>query len=177
MRVVRPLGRRGIATGTPCLISDRLEADLVEAMRSREQFRVDALRSLRSRLTYAAKAPGAIKGAEKEDVTVIKIIRLAIGECQKTITEVGTLAGGQKLVDDAKREIALLQGYLPEQLGAEDIRGIVLRLKDSTGFSDMKRLYAAVMSEIGSSAADGKVVSGIVREILASTVSTSRNAQ
>jgi uncharacterized protein len=157
------------STSTAVKLSERLQSDLVNAMRSKDQFRIDAIRSIRSKITYAAKAPGAVKDADKSDDVIVKVIRAAIGDCERTIEEVGKLGDrGAKLVDDARREVALLSGYLPTQLDDAAIRIIVLKVAETiqaSGMQDMKRVYPLVMQEVGTSA-DGKRVSSIIKNVI-----------
>lgn len=74
------------------------------------------------------------------------------------------------LADKEKQELALLEQYLPEQIGEEEIRNLVKEAIQQTGATsakDMGKVMGALMPKTKGKA-DGTLVSRIVREQLPS---------
>jgi uncharacterized protein YqeY len=82
----------------------------------------------------------------------------------------GFRAGGRpERIADEEAEMAVLENYLPQQLGADAIEPVVRELAEEMGASspkDMGTLMKAVMAKLGG-AADGSVVSGVVKQVIA----------
>ena len=77
-------------------------------------------------------------------------------------------AGREELVAQAKEEIAVLNGYLPEALSDEELKAIVVEVIAAVGATspkDMGKVMPAVMGKT-KGRADGKRINAIVRELL-----------
>lgn len=148
-------------------LQDRLLADMKLAMKAGETGKL--------RLSVVRMVRAAVKNAEIDrhhatlsDEEVLEVInrevkqrRDAIGEFEK--------GGRQDLVDQYAAEIAVLTEYLPQQLSADDIRTLVREVIAATGASgakDMGKVMGALTSRTRGRA-DGRLVSQIVREMLA----------
>ena len=84
-------------------------------------------------------------------------------------------AGRDDLAAKEQAEIDVLQPYLPEQLGEDEVRALVDEVIASTGASspkDMGRVMGALMPKV-KGRADGKLVSGIVNAELAKAAQAS----
>ena len=78
-------------------------------------------------------------------------------------------AGRDDLADKEQAEIDVLVPYLPEQLGEDEVRALVVEAVAATGASsqrDMGRVMGALMPRV-KGRADGKLVSSLVNEELA----------
>ncbi len=78
-------------------------------------------------------------------------------------------AGRDELAAGEEAEAELIGGYLPAELGDDELRSIVERAVAETGATSAKEMGAvmkAAMPAVGGRA-DGKRVSAIVREVLA----------
>jgi len=74
------------------------------------------------------------------------------------------------LANIEKEEIAVLETYLPEQMGEEQLKGIIQGIIDKVGASsmaDMGKVMGIASTELAGKA-DGKAISSIVKQILAS---------
>ena len=133
---------------------ERLESELKEAMRARDDQRRDALRLLLS----------SLRGAEKE-LQVLQRERKRRTEAAEAFR-----AGGrpeQAAAEEA--ELAVLAEFMPEQLDEEELEEIVdsaIAEVGATSMRDFGRVMADVMPQV-SGRADGSVVSQLVREKLA----------
>ncbi|MCJ7568217.1 MAG: GatB/YqeY domain-containing protein [Anaerolineales bacterium] len=142
-----------------------LEAELKEAIRSKDDVRK---RTLRMVLT-------AIKLAEidhrnsLDEPTILGIIQREVKSRQETIEE-AKQAGRDELLASTLAEIEVLQVYLPQPLGEDELAELVQRVIEEVGASssqDMGKVMKALMPQI-QGRADGKTTSDIVRGLLSS---------
>jgi len=143
-----------------------LEAELKEAIRSKDDVRK---RTLRMVLT-------AIKLAEidhrdsLDEPTILGIIQREVKSRQETIEE-AKQAGRDELLASTLAEIEVLQVYLPQPLGEDELAELVQRVIEEVGASssqDMGKVMKALMPQI-QGRADGKTTSDIVRGLLLSS--------
>ncbi len=143
-----------------------LQSELKTAMLEKDQIRTSVLRMLISAIGYyETQKGGAGYTATDEDVMIViqkeaKQRRDAIIEFEK--------AGRHELVEKEKRELLILQKYLPEQMNEGEIRDLVKDAITKTGAknqSDMGKVMGVLMPNTKGKA-DGAIVSKIVREEL-----------
>jgi uncharacterized protein YqeY len=145
-------------------LMDQINADLKAAMKESDKFRTQTLRSLKSAIKYAEIE----SGAELDDQGVQAVMAKQAKQRRDSIAEFEK-GGRDDLVENEAAELAILEGYLPEQMSEEEIRAKTeaviaeLGVTDMTGMGQvMKELMAELKGQ-----ADGKVVNRIVRELLA----------
>src|SRR5215467_12569558 len=147
-------------------LSDQIQKDMVEAMRSRDELRLSTLRMVKSALTNKEKdkrGPLDDKEAQQVLATLVKQRRDSIEQFQK--------GGRQELADKEAAEIKLIEAYLPKELGEEQIAEIVKATIAEMGSPTMKDMGAVMKNSMarlqGSGArVDGKIVSAIVKKQL-----------
>ncbi len=79
-------------------------------------------------------------------------------------------AGGrEEMAKREEAEIGILSAYLPQQLGEDELRGMVTAAIEQTGAASARDLgkVMAVLSPQTRGRADGKIVSGLVAQELA----------
>ncbi|MEO7040422.1 MAG: GatB/YqeY domain-containing protein [Candidatus Elarobacter sp.] len=145
-------------------IKDEITADMKDAMRARDQVRLDTLRSVVSAFDYRRIAAGA-ELAEADQVAVVqKLVK------QRTDSiEQFAKAGRTELAEKETREREILQKYLPVQKSPDDVRSVVraaLAALPADG-RNQGALMKVVMPQL-KGVADGNLVRQIVGEELAS---------
>ena len=74
------------------------------------------------------------------------------------------------MVEKEKNELEVIQSYLPEQMGEEEIKKLVAEAVSQTGaagITDMGKVMGALMPKVKGKA-DGSLVSRLVKESLSS---------
>ena len=135
-----------------------------EALKSKDSARASVLNFLRSNLLNSAKEK---KKERLEDPEVIAVLKKQVKQIQDSIEQFKK-GGRQDLVDKEANELEILKEYLPEQLSQDKIQSIVDEVIGELSATSMKDM-GAVMKEVTqrtSGAADGKVVSGLVKSRL-----------
>ena len=149
-------------------ISDQIQKDMVEAMRSRDELRLSTLRMVKSAIKNKEvdkRAPLDDKEAQQVLGTLIKQRRDSIEQFQK--------GGRQELADKEAAEIKLIEAYLPKAMGEEEITAAVkatIAEMGSPTMKDMGTVMKNAMSKLQATGArvEGKTVSEIVKKQLGS---------
>jgi uncharacterized protein YqeY len=142
----------------------RIEDDLKEAMRARDDTRRDALRLILSSLRSAEKELQRPLH-DDEELQVLQRERKRRVEA----AEAFRAADRPEQAAGEEQELAVLEEFMPEPLSEEEIEDIVDDVIAEVGATSMRhlgRVMADVMPQIAGRA-DGSVVSQIVREKLA----------
>jgi uncharacterized protein len=144
-------------------VKDQISSDLKEAMKARDQVRLDTLRSVLSAFTYKRVEAGHDPTDDEQLALVQKLVK----QRNDSIAEFGK-AGRTELVEKETRERDILQQYLPAQKSAEEVRAIVRAAL--AGIPAEGRNQGAAMKVVMpqlKGLADGNVVRQIVTEELA----------
>jgi len=142
-------------------LKERIDADLKDAMRSKDELGTSVLRMLKSAVKYKEVEPG---GHALDDGGVLAVIQTLIKQRRDSVEQFR--AGGRpELADKEEREIARLQSYLPVQLSADELRAEVraaIAQVGAKGPKDMGAVMKALMSKV-QGRAEGKAVSEAVK--------------
>ncbi len=144
-------------------VAARLDSDLKDAMRAGDTVRRDAIRRARSALKNAEIEA---RGPLGEDAAV-KVLRGIVKQHRESIEQF-TAGGRDDLVAQERRELEIVEAYLPAQMDAAAIEAVVAEVitaEGASGPADMGRVMKAVMSRVGGDA-DGKEVRVIVQRML-----------
>src|SRR5687767_13349069 len=140
---------------------DQVTSDTKDAMRSGDRERVGALRLIVNELQKAHKDAS---GSEADELAVLQRERKRRIEAAEAYRE----AAREDLAEGEEREAAIIETYLPQQLGDDELRAIVGDVVAETGASSPKEM-GQVMSQVMPKVqgrADGKRVSAVVKELL-----------
>jgi len=150
-------------TTTPTL-SERIDADLKQAMRDRKEVDKMALRALKTALTMARTATANHDLTEAEVQTVIQ---KEAKRRRDTAAEYERLGAPDKAAAELA-ELPILERYLPRQLSEAEVEVIVREViaeKGATSMKEMGSVMSGVMARV-TGVSDGKVVNAIVRRLL-----------
>ncbi|HEY2123841.1 MAG TPA: GatB/YqeY domain-containing protein [Chthoniobacterales bacterium] len=147
-------------------ILERVDNDLKEAMRAKDAVKLGVLRMLKSALKYAEiEKAGAT--APMGDTEAVAVIRKQVKQRQDSI-ESFEKGGRPELAAKEKEELNVLQGYLPQQMGADEVtkavRETIAELNASSK-AQMGAVMKAVQAKIGGRV-DGKTLSAEVQRQL-----------
>jgi uncharacterized protein YqeY len=141
-----------------------IEGELKDAMRAREQLRTDALRLTLAELRSAEKELGRpLK--DDEELQVLQRERKRRAEAAEAFRS----AGREEQAAMEEEELGIIQEFMPDPLGEEELERIVddaIAETGATSLRDLGRVMADVMPQVAGRA-DGSAVSQLVREKLA----------
>ena len=147
-------------------IKEKLQADLTDAIRSRNELVSGTVRMLLAAITNEEVAGKAAKV-----LTDAEIITVLSREAKKRreAVEAFTQAKRNDLAGKEKAEAAVIANYLPEQLSEDEIKKLIadaIAETDAKGPAGMGLVMKVLQPKIAGQA-DGGVVSGLVKAALA----------
>lgn len=148
------------------MLEERLEQDLKAALLAGDAQRVSVLRGLKSVLLNEKVA----KGKRESGLTDDEVLPILSKEAKKRQESADLYKQGNDETRAAAElgEKKIIEEYLPEQLGEDEIAKLVDEAIEQTGASeqkDMGKVIGAVRAKAGA-AADGAVIARLVKEKL-----------
>lgn len=148
-------------------LKDRLRADLTTSIKARDELRSSTLRMVLTAITNAE-----VSGKEARELTDEDVLGVLTSEGKKRreAAEAFEQAGRTEQAAKERAEFEVLAGYLPEQLGEDEIAALVTEAIDATGArADGMRAMGKVMGALQprvKGRADGGAVAAEVRRQL-----------
>ncbi len=147
-------------------IKEQLLADMKSAMKAKAEGKL-ALTVIRMARAHIRQAEIDNGHVELTDDQVIAVLRKEVKQRKETLAELAD-SSRDDLIEQTNAEIAVLQKYLPAELSEEEIRKVVQEIVDAMDPEqrNIGSMMKAAMAQLKGKA-DGKVISAIVRELLA----------
>ena len=144
-------------------IKEQLESDIHDAMRSRDQDRLEALRFLKSQIQLTEKN-------QLKDLDETGVVEVVAKEARNRRESIEMFQQGDRpdLVAKETAALAVVEKYLPPQLGTNELAEIVLaaiREVGATSPADKGRVMGKVMPQVRG-IADGGAVNALVTQML-----------
>jgi uncharacterized protein len=146
------------------MLEEKILADFKDAMKQKNSLKVSTLSFLRGQLGYAALEK---KKDKLDDSDCIAVIKKLMKQRQDSIAQF-TAGNRLDLAEKETKELEMLKEYVPAEMSREDVLKIVeetVAALGATGIKDMGNVMKEVRARTGG-AADGKLVSDLVRERL-----------
>ena len=144
-------------------ISEKIEKDLKESLKSGDKNRLSILRMVKSAMkNKEIETRDSLKDEDAQ--AILRSFSKKAGESIEQYTK----AGRDELAEKEKTELAIIREYLPEQLGEDKIREIIndaITETGAAGVKDMGKVMKAVMAKTKGQA-DGRLVNNLVKETL-----------
>ena len=145
------------------MLRDQIGDEMRASMKARDPVRTSTLRLLMT----AMKNAQVERGHELEDDEVVEVIGREAKRRRESI-DAYTAANRQDLADKEAAELAILESYLPAQLGSDELAALVDEAIAEVGATDAKamgQVMKAVMPKV-KGRADGGAVSAMVKQRL-----------
>ena len=152
-------------------IGEKIQADIVTAMKARDEHRLTTLRMVKS----ALKNKEIDKREKLSDAEESQILTTLIKQRKESV-ESFTKGNRPELAEKERVEIGIIEAYLPQAAGEDEIRAVVqaaiAQIAEGgakPGPKEMGSVMKAVQQRIqaGGLRADGKLVSELVKAELA----------
>lgn len=145
---------------------DQVSSDIRTAMKAHDKVRLEALRNIKKYFIEAKTAPGA--NDILEDAAALKILQKLAKQGEES-ADTYAKAKRQDLADAELAQVAVIKEYLPKPFTEEEITAQVKDIIAQTGahgMKDMGKVMGQATKQMAGKA-DGKVISTIVRQLLA----------
>ena len=140
-----------------------LNEDMKQAMRAKDKETLQVIRMLKASIQNEQIKKGQDLNEEEE----LTVLSREMKQRRDSLTEFEK-ADRTDLADKVKKEIVIVENYLPAQLSEEEIRAIVQEAITKTGATSPKefgKVMGAVMPKVKGKA-DGNQVNAVVKELL-----------
>lgn len=136
-------------------LADQLHQDMIAALKSKQVLRLSTIRMALAAIKYKAVE----RRAALDDAAIQQVLATLIKQREDSAQQFS--AGGRpELADKERREIAILNEYLPQLAGDADIEAAVSQVIASTGAVGPKDLGAVMKAAMAQFAASGKRADG-----------------
>ena len=147
-------------------IQEKIQSQMTDAMRSKQQLRLDVLRMMKS----AVKLKEVEKMKALEENEVLAVLNTLVKQRKDSIEQFRK-GGREELAQKEEAEIKVIEEYLPAAASEEDIQQAVAAAIQETGAASMKdmgKVMKATLARLAGKSADGGRVSQLVKEKLSS---------
>ena len=147
-------------------LEQKIMTEMKEAMKSKNEPVLRSLRAIKAEIIKAKTEPGA--GGEIDEATEQKFLQKMMKQ-RKDSFEIFEQQGRADLAAKEKEEMEVIEKFLPKQLTEDEIKEAVSKIIAETGASsaaDMGKVMGVASKQLAGKA-DGKLISGIVKTLLA----------
>lgn len=143
---------------------ERIQKDLTEAMRRKDELRLSVLRMVKS----ALKNKEIEKIRPLEDVEAVQVLQTLVKQRRESVEQFAR-GGRADLAEKESKEIAIIETYLPAAASPAELDQAIEAACAETGANSPKQMGAvikAAKARLEGRTVDGKVLSDRVRERL-----------
>ncbi|MGB8674971.1 MAG: GatB/YqeY domain-containing protein [Candidatus Acidiferrales bacterium] len=143
---------------------DRIQSDLVSAMREKDELRLSVLRMTKS----ALKHKEIDKMRPLDDMESLQVLQTLVKQRRESVEQFRQ-GGRNDLAEKEAREIAIIEKYLPAAPSDAEMHAAVEQAISESGADSLKQMGAVVKAaraKLEGKAVDGKALSDRVRERL-----------
>lgn len=137
-------------------LKEKIQEDLLNAKKRADVNLVAILKLLWSEIGYLAV------DKKDNDEGIVSMLKKESRKRNDSI-EIYKKAGDKKRTEDEEYELVIIKGYLPEEMGEDEIKKAVLETREESGLSG-GQLVGVVMKKLAGKA-DGRLVARIVTEL------------
>jgi hypothetical protein len=147
-------------------LKEQISEEIKSAMKMPNKTRLETLRTLRAALMEREiEKRGSGQPVTPEDEVAVM---MSAAKKRKESIEAFEKGGRTELVEQEKKELAIIQEYLPKQMSADDVGKVVEQIVAETGASaaaDFGKVMSSVMKQLKGKA-DGKLIQEMVKKRL-----------
>lgn len=147
-------------------LETQIMTEMKEAMKAKNEGVLRALRAIKAEIIKAKTDPGA--GGEIDETTEQKFLQKMMKQRRDSL-DIFEKQGREDLAAKEKEEMAVIEKFLPKQLDEAELKTIIQQIITDTGAAspaDMGKVMGVASKQLAGKA-DGKMISNIVKEILA----------
>ncbi|BFG70873.1 GatB/YqeY domain-containing protein [Sediminibacterium sp. KACHI17] len=148
-------------------LEEKVMAGMKEAMKSKDEALLRGLRAIKAEIIKAKTEPGANGQVTAEGE--LKLLQKLVKQ-RKDSLEIFQQQNREDLAKKEQEEIAVIEQFLPKQLDAAELKKIIADIIAATGAAgpqDMGKVMGVASKQLAGQA-DGKTISAVVKELLAS---------
>jgi uncharacterized protein len=145
-------------------LTERVQKDMIDAMRGKEELRLSTLRMMKA----ALQMKRIEKRADLEEKEELQVFTTMIKQRKDSIDQFEK-GGRPELAAKEASEITIIEGYMPKAVGEEEIiatvKAVIAEMGSPT-VKDMGAVMKNVKAKFGDARVDGKLMSEVVKKEL-----------
>jgi uncharacterized protein YqeY len=147
-------------------LEQQIMTEMKEAMKAKNEGVLRGLRAIKAEIIKAKTEPGA--AGEIDEATEQKFLQKMMKQRRDSL-DIFEKQGREDLAVKEREEMSVIEKFLPKQLDEAELKEIIKKIIAETGASspaDMGKVMGVASKQLAGKA-DGKIISGIVKELLA----------
>ena len=144
---------------------DRIQKDMVEAMKARDELRLNALRMVKT----ALKKHEVDSMKPLDDASELQVLNTLIKQ-RREAADMFRKGGRAELAEKEDKELAIIESFMPAAPSEEEVEAAIAAALAETGITSLKQMgvvMKAVQAKLAGKRVDGKALSDKVRSRLA----------
>lgn len=146
---------------------DNIQNQIKDALRAKDSIRLLTLRGVLTAFTNESLNLGRKPQDKLTDEEAVLVVK-KLAKQRKDSIEQFEKGGRNDLAENEKKELSILEEFLPAQMKEEEIKSIVLSKKEELKIEDKSKIGILIGAVVKATSgrADGAIVKKIVEEIL-----------
>lgn len=147
-------------------LAETINEDIKKTMLARDKRKLEALRAIKAALLLAKTGKDVTSGEIPPEVEIQLLQKLV--KQRKESALIFTTQNRSDLAEEETYQAAIIEEYLPKQMGEDELREVIKTIVTETGASgirDMGKVMGLASKQLAGKA-DNKTISTIVKEIL-----------
>ena len=144
---------------------EQVSEDIKKAMLAKDKVALDALRGIKKEFLEAKTAKGS--DGELHDEQAVRILQKMVKQ-RKESADMYVNANRQELADDELAQVKVIERYLPQQMGEEELAAVLKQIIEAVGAQgpqDMGKVMGTATKQLAGKA-EGRAISAKVKELL-----------
>ena len=142
-------------------LAERLQKDMVAAMKGREELRLETLRMIKASL-MKYKADNMKEADEAVELQILN----TLSKQRKESAEMFRKGGRQELAAKEDSELVIIESYMPQAPADDEITAAIAAAMAETGVTSLKQMgvvMKAAQAKLAGKRVDGKALSDLIR--------------
>lgn len=147
-------------------LQEQVNADIITAMKAKDEISLRALRAVKSALLIAASEKGASQDGKLADEVAVKTFQ-KLAKQRKESLDIFTQNGRLELAQKEQEELTVLEKYLPKQMSEFEIKEVLQKIVTEVGATsatEVGKVMPLAMKALAGKA-DGKTIQSVLKEI------------
>jgi uncharacterized protein YqeY len=147
-------------------IQEKIQAQMTDAMRNKDQLRLSVLRMMKT----AVKNKEIEKMKPLDENECVAVLNTLVKQRKDSVDQFRK-GGREELAQKEEAEIKIIEEYLPAAASEDDIRAAIdgaIAETSAASMKDMGKVMKAALARLAGKSADGTRVSQMVKEKLSS---------
>ncbi len=147
-------------------LQEQINADVIVAMKAKDEVSLRTLRALKSALLLVATEKGASEDGKVNDEVAIKTFQ-KLAKQRKESLDIYIQNNRQELAEKEKEELEVIERYLPKQMGIDEIKAVLSKIiaeVGATSLAEVGKVMPVAMKTLAGKT-DGKTIQNVLKEL------------